>query len=500
MINKLWFFLIGVGLVFGFINNKDMSNVIVNSAGNAYNLIISLGPLIVLWSGIMCIAEKSGLLYKFSLWIRPVLKKIFPNASTIRMDIDTVSKKNSHEEILNKFKNENIDILIGTQMVVKGHHFPNVTLVGVIAADSSLYLEDYRSNERTFQILTQVAGRAGRENEKGNVIIQTYNPDSLAIEQAPTEDFDNGGPMIRVSPEMQKRTLNKTTESKNVNWEALEDTSKGEQQTLIKRKLGSTLTDTSIKREQILANEQAEKFGMEAEEQNGAETITQILTEKPQRVKGKWDNVNRIKKLGTTKLLQKDYYINKLARESGNQSLSEDSNNLRHANRIASQIAFDGVKEWKIDRTKSRRKGRFTSTQKAQGIEQIYESLENKGLSQQFDDYAYNLHNIDRMSIESKARDKMTELKDTTLKGYTLKQIESIVINSKIVLTKAINLGGTTIRSFQSSHDITGRFQNHLLVHTKSNCPKCNKNISKIRVGGRGTYYCEQCQKLFIDK
>ena len=79
MINKLWFFLIGVGLVFGFINNKDMSNVIVNSAGNAYNLIISLGPLIVLWSGIMCIAEKSGLLYKFSLWIRPVLKKIFPN-------------------------------------------------------------------------------------------------------------------------------------------------------------------------------------------------------------------------------------------------------------------------------------------------------------------------------------------------------------------------------------------------------------------------------------
>ena len=85
------------------------------------------------------------------------IKKQFPNASTIRMDIDTVTKKNSHEEILNKFKNENIDILIGTQMVVKGHHFPNVTLVGVIAADSSLYIEDYRANERTFQILTQVA-------------------------------------------------------------------------------------------------------------------------------------------------------------------------------------------------------------------------------------------------------------------------------------------------------------------------------------------------------
>jgi len=73
------------------------------------------------------------------------------------MDVDTVTKKNSHEQILNKFKNENIDILIGTQMVVKGHHFPNVTLVGVIAADSSLNIDDYRANERTFQILTQVA-------------------------------------------------------------------------------------------------------------------------------------------------------------------------------------------------------------------------------------------------------------------------------------------------------------------------------------------------------
>ena len=118
------------------------------------------------------------------------INKLFPNATTIRMDVDTVSKKNSHEEILNKFKNENIDVLIGTQMVVKGHHFPNVTLVGVIAADSSLYLEDYRSNERTFQILTQVAGRAGREKEKGNVIIQTYNPENFAIECSKKQDFD----------------------------------------------------------------------------------------------------------------------------------------------------------------------------------------------------------------------------------------------------------------------------------------------------------------------
>lgn len=117
------------------------------------------------------------------------IKKMYPEASTIRMDIDTVSKKNSHEEILNKFKNENIDILIGTQMVVKGHHFPNVTLVGVITADGSLNLEDYRAVERTFQTLVQVSGRAGRE-EKGKVIIQTYNPDHYAIIDSQKQDYD----------------------------------------------------------------------------------------------------------------------------------------------------------------------------------------------------------------------------------------------------------------------------------------------------------------------
>ena len=118
------------------------------------------------------------------------IHKMFQKASTIRMDIDTVSKKNSHEEILNKFKDEGIDILIGTQMVVKGHHFPNVTLVGVIAADSSLNIDDYRANERTFQMLTQVAGRAGREKLEGKVIIQTYNPESFSIEHAKKQDYD----------------------------------------------------------------------------------------------------------------------------------------------------------------------------------------------------------------------------------------------------------------------------------------------------------------------
>jgi len=118
------------------------------------------------------------------------IQKMFPNASTIRMDVDSVSKKNSHEDILEKFKNDNIDILIGTQMVVKGHHFPNVTLVGVISADSSLNIDDFRAGERTFQLLTQVAGRAGRENLPGKVIIQTFNPDSYSIEYSKQQDYD----------------------------------------------------------------------------------------------------------------------------------------------------------------------------------------------------------------------------------------------------------------------------------------------------------------------
>ena len=118
------------------------------------------------------------------------IQKQFPEASTIRMDIDTVSKKNSHEEILNKFREENIDILIGTQMVVKGHHFPNVTLVGVITADSLLNIDDFRANERTFGILTQVEGRAGREKEsKGKVIVQTYNPDNFSILCAKEQNY-----------------------------------------------------------------------------------------------------------------------------------------------------------------------------------------------------------------------------------------------------------------------------------------------------------------------
>ena len=117
------------------------------------------------------------------------IHKQFPKATTIRMDIDTVTKKNSHEEILNEFKNKGIDILIGTQMVVKGHHFPKVTLVGVVAADSSLNMNDYRANEKTFQILVQVAGRAGRENLPGKVIIQSYNPENFSIQAAKNQNY-----------------------------------------------------------------------------------------------------------------------------------------------------------------------------------------------------------------------------------------------------------------------------------------------------------------------
>ena len=132
------------------------------------------------------------------------IKKIFPEVTTIRMDVDTVTKKNSHEQILEKFKNENIDILIGTQMVVKGHHFPNVTLVGVIAADSSLNIEDYRAGERTFQILTQVAGRAGRENLPGKVVVQTYNKDNYSIEYAKKQNYD----LFYRSEIIMRKTLN----------------------------------------------------------------------------------------------------------------------------------------------------------------------------------------------------------------------------------------------------------------------------------------------------
>ena len=122
--------------------------------------------------------------------IEALIKAEFPNARVLRMDMDTTKEKDGHEKILETFANEEADILIGTQMIVKGHDFPNVTLVGVLAADMSLYADDYRAGERTFQLLAQAAGRAGRGREKGQVVIQTYSPDHYAIETAAGQNYD----------------------------------------------------------------------------------------------------------------------------------------------------------------------------------------------------------------------------------------------------------------------------------------------------------------------
>ncbi len=118
------------------------------------------------------------------------LQKIFPNAKILRMDQDTTMKKGSHEEIITKFKNQEADILIGTQMISKGLDFPLVTLVGIINADTSLNIPDFRSNEKTFALLYQASGRAGRSNYKGDVIIQTFNPDNYVLNCVKENDFE----------------------------------------------------------------------------------------------------------------------------------------------------------------------------------------------------------------------------------------------------------------------------------------------------------------------
>ena len=117
------------------------------------------------------------------------IKKYFPQVKTIRMDFDTTRKKGSHEYIYRTFKEGKADILIGTQMVAKGLDFKNVTLVGIIAADLSLNLPDYRSSEKTFQLITQVSGRAGRGEKNGKVIVQTYNPEEYSIKYSLTNDY-----------------------------------------------------------------------------------------------------------------------------------------------------------------------------------------------------------------------------------------------------------------------------------------------------------------------
>ncbi len=116
--------------------------------------------------------------------------RLFPNARTLRMDVDTTSRKGAHEAIWRAFSRGQADVLVGTQMIAKGLHFPGVTLVGVMSADTSLHFPDFRAAERTFQLLTQVAGRAGRGSEPGRVVIQTYSPEHYSIRAAQTHDYE----------------------------------------------------------------------------------------------------------------------------------------------------------------------------------------------------------------------------------------------------------------------------------------------------------------------
>ncbi len=118
------------------------------------------------------------------------LKAAFPSARVLRMDADTTSTKSAYDRLLGDFRSGEADILLGTQMVTKGHDFPDVTLVGVLMADMSLYLDDYRANERTFSMLTQVIGRAGRGDKPGLAVIQTMNPDSDVIRLACAQDYE----------------------------------------------------------------------------------------------------------------------------------------------------------------------------------------------------------------------------------------------------------------------------------------------------------------------
>ena len=121
--------------------------------------------------------------------IEKVLEKDFPEARVLRMDFDTTRTKDSYEKILAAFSRHEADILVGTQMIVKGHDFPDVTLVGVIAADLSLNMDDYHCGERTFQLLTQAVGRAGRGVKPGHAVIQTYQPEHYSIRAAATQDY-----------------------------------------------------------------------------------------------------------------------------------------------------------------------------------------------------------------------------------------------------------------------------------------------------------------------
>ena len=136
--------------------------------------------------------------------VEELLQQEFEDARIIRMDVDTTSKKGAHEKLLTEFEKGNGDILLGTQMIAKGLDYPNITLVGVLNADTMLNLPDFRASERTYQLLTQVAGRAGRHEKAGQVIIQTYNPDHYSILDVQKNDY-----LTFYHKEMQFRKLGK---------------------------------------------------------------------------------------------------------------------------------------------------------------------------------------------------------------------------------------------------------------------------------------------------
>lgn len=137
-----------------------------------------------------CHSTKIGFYGTGTQNIEQQLNDLFPEARVLRMDVDTTRRKGAHAKILQQFGQHKADILLGTQMIAKGLDFPDVTLVGVINADTTLSLADFRASERTFQLLTQVSGRAGRAEKTGHVIIQTFNPDHYAIKDAAKQDYE----------------------------------------------------------------------------------------------------------------------------------------------------------------------------------------------------------------------------------------------------------------------------------------------------------------------
>jgi primosomal protein N' (replication factor Y) len=140
----------------------------------------------------LCPSCKSGRILSYGVGTQKLekeIEKIFPEARIQRMDSDTTSRKGTQEKILQALEMRQIDILIGTQMITKGHDFPFITLVGVISADTALNMPDFRAAERTFQLITQVAGRGGRGETPGKVIIQTFNPDHYALRHAQNHDY-----------------------------------------------------------------------------------------------------------------------------------------------------------------------------------------------------------------------------------------------------------------------------------------------------------------------